>query len=109
LKFSIPFRVAHRTPAGMIDSSYCLFESLELANSPSSGYGTMLCDACSFVKCVIKPAPGAMISTNADGLHCCNNQGIGPYVEAASSAAWATTPSTSTIADNISSRKPTAP
>lgn len=78
-KFIIPFRNNERQGIWLLNSAFCTLREMTIRNSPASGVCSSRGMACNFIDCRIEPQPGAVFSTNADGIHCWNDV-IGHYI-----------------------------
>lgn len=78
-KFIIPFRDNERQGIWLLNSAFCTMERVTVLNAPASGFCSSRGMAHNFIDCRIKPQPGAVFSTNADGIHCWNDR-IGHYI-----------------------------
>lgn len=79
-KFVIPFRTAGASAVLFSNCSYCTLENVTVNHSKTSAFGVAKSSNCNFIRCRVIPVAGAMLSTNADGIHAWCPVGLGPYV-----------------------------
>lgn len=80
-KFVIPFRTAGASAVILSNCSYCTLENVTVNHSKTSAFGVAKSSNCNFIRCRVIPVAGAMLSSNADGIHAWwSSGGLGSYV-----------------------------